>query len=679
MNLYSTFLAGSVADSASSLALDGLGRAYVFGTTSSPDFPTTTGSLQPGPRATNQFFFSKIDTTSSGLSSLLYSTYFGGSLPSGGTVTGGAVAVDSAFNVYLAGGTNFTDMPTVNAFQATPPTLGPTHAWVARLNAPPANTEQYAPLYETYFSGDGTDIAYGVASDGTNTFITGSTTSSNLTSLVTTTTPAQAALGGGTDAFVAKLGLPTTTGTTTGSVPLLYSTYLGGGLEDDGLAIVVDTLGNARITGKTASVNTFPVSTSPPPIQGTYGGGASDAFFARIATNTTSTSTSPNAITFLGGSGTDVGTSVALDAALNTYVTGETAPGGFPTKNPLQGSPLGPSDAFVSKLGPATSGLTMPSPLTTSTEAPAGAPNPAVSPNPVGVGGTVTFTYLIFNTGDPIAGVAFTDVLGGNTTLGSIAASPVTSGSCPSSGLVCNLGTVGTSSISSTNIVSPAVTVTVTVNVTAPTVTGVMPPQPAPINNVGTLTVAGTGIQLSASGVAKVNDFGVSASPLAAPPIIAGAAATYTVTITPTSLSGFPGAVNLACGSGLPSGATCTFAPGSSIPNLNNGSQSRSLQISTQARVTTPGSLFLEGGPTYAIWLPVFGLMGAGISRKRRMLLGAFFAVLFGMVLLQAGCGSSKSRTSTTTGTPAGSYTVTLNASSGSAATRTTTVGLVVQ
>jgi len=297
----------------------------------------------------------------------------------------------------------------------------------------------------------------------------------------------------------------------------------------------------------------------------------------------------------------------------------------------------------------------------------------------VGVGGTVTFTYLIFNTGDPIAGVAFSDVLGGNTTLGSIAASPVNAGSCPSTGLVCNLGTVGTSSISSTNIVSPAVTVTVTVNVTAPPVTGVMPPQPAPINNVGTLSVAGTGIQLSASGVAKVNDFGISASPLAAPPIIAGAAATYTVTVTPTSLSGFPGAVTLACGSGLPSGATCTFAPGSSIPNLSGGSQSRSLQISTQARVTTPASLFFHSGPTYGIWLPVFGLMGAGISRKRRMLLGAFFAVFLGLILLQAGCGSSSNRRSTTTGTPAGSYTVTLNATSGTAATRTATVGLVVQ
>ena len=112
---------------------------------------------------------------------------------------------------------------------------------------------------------------------------------------------------------------------------------------------------------------------------------------------------------------------------------------------------------------------------------------------------------------------------------------------------------------------------------------------------------------------------------------------------------------------------------------MSGGPQSRSLQITTTARVTTPASL-RPGGLTYAIWLPIVGvgLMGAGISRKRRILLGAFVAVLLGMALLQAGCGSSSSNTRTTTGTPAGTYTVTINATSGSA-TRTTTVQLTVQ
>jgi hypothetical protein len=112
---------------------------------------------------------------------------------------------------------------------------------------------------------------------------------------------------------------------------------------------------------------------------------------------------------------------------------------------------------------------------------------------------------------------------------------------------------------------------------------------------------------------------------------------------------------------------------------MNGGPQSRSLEIATTARVTTPAALFRERQLFYAFWLPISGLavIGTGISRKRRMLLGIFFSMVVSMVLLQAGCGSSKKSTTTTTGTPAGTYTVTVNATSGSA-TRTTTVRLTV-
>jgi hypothetical protein len=111
---------------------------------------------------------------------------------------------------------------------------------------------------------------------------------------------------------------------------------------------------------------------------------------------------------------------------------------------------------------------------------------------------------------------------------------------------------------------------------------------------------------------------------------------------------------------------------------MSNGPQSRALQITTVARVTTTSSRFVPGGSINALWLPVLGigLAGAGISRRRRWLLGLFAATLAGFALLQAGCGGGKKTTTTTTGTPAGTYTVTVNATSG--ATRTTTVQLTV-
>jgi uncharacterized repeat protein (TIGR01451 family) len=682
-NLYTTYLSGSGVDTASGLAVDGLGDAYVMGTTSSPDFPITGGALQTSTRATNQFFFAKINAGLSATNSLAYSTYIGGSTPTNGIVTGGAVAVDSNFNVYLAGGTNFDDMPVVNAYKSTE--QGGFDVWAARLTAPANNTQQYTPSYETYFGGTGDDIAYGIATDGVNTYITGSTTSPGLTAAVGTA-PFQTCLDqpppnpiscasspSPSDAYIAKFGLPTTTGTTQGSVPLAYFSYLGGSATDVGLGIVADSLANARVVGWTNSSD-FPSTVS----LGSTGGPA-DAFVARIVTNGTTTSNT-NSISKLGGGGADIGTSIAVDPSLNIYVAGDTSSSNFPTTaGGLQTGLSGTTDAFVSELGPSTSGLTFACAIT-------GCPanNPVVTPSPaVNVGGLITFTYSIYNTGDPVSGVVFTDTLGPNTTFSSATSSSGTCGGVNGGTVVCNLGTVNSSIVSSTTSV-PAAAATVTIVVAA--TTQVLPASGLQTNNSATLTLPSSSVPFTAQhaqGAAQINDFTVSATPAVTPTVItAGSQADYSVLVTPTG-AGFPASVSLSCGSGLPAGATCVFTSGNPIPNLTNGPRSVPLAIQTTFRVTTPGSLYLPGGTTYALWLHVFGLpilgaglVGAGLSRKRRILLGAFFAVLLGTALLQMGCGSSKP-TSTTTGTPPGTYTVTINATAG--ATRTTTVTFTVQ
>jgi hypothetical protein len=666
--LYSTYLSGSGTDIASGLALDPGGNAYVTGTTTSNEvetgFPSTVGSYQTAPAAvgTIQFFLSKVNPNLSGTSSVPYSTYFGGGSPSGvaAAAVGGGIAIDSTSNVYITGGTNFTNLPLLNAYQAT--NKGGLDVFVAKFN--PAGVVGSQLLYSTYLGGSLDDVGYGVAVDSSgDAYVTGSTASTDFNVTGTTSTALQVNNGGGTDAFVAKLGVVCITNCTTTPLPLLYFSYLGGSGTDVGTAITVDNTSGARITGWTNSPN-FPAlgTLLPPPPPGKV---ASNAFFARVDTLATcspignpgcvSTSTSSD----FGGNGADLGTGIAQDQQGASYLTGETSSStGFPLRNPYQGILNGPSDAFVSKLAPVLN-LTMPGPN----------PTPVV----VGMGSQVTFPYVITNAGEFTNGVTFIDYLpASGATFVSATASPGTCGAPANNTVLCNIGTL-----------NAAATATVTVIVTP-----VAPPLPnngpVSLGNSGSAFV-GQSMLATAGASVTVNDFKITAAPATAM-VPAGVPAVFTATVTPSSTSGFPDSVSISCGSGLPTGATCVPGNNNPIPNLNTGAQSSQFVINTTARVTTTTELRPDGGagvPLYASWLPVSGLalVGMGLrskrSRRRRLLMGMLLSGFFALILFVQGCSSSKT-TTTTTGTPAGTYTVTVNAASGNA-TRSTVVTLVVQ
>jgi hypothetical protein len=130
----------------------------------------------------------------------------------------------------------------------------------------------------------------------------------------------------------------------TGSA-LVYATYLGGSGFDRGFGIAVDAAGQAYVTGQTDSLN-FPIAGSP--FQTTSGGGTYDAFVAKLNAASTMLVYS----TYLGGSGFDWGNGIAVDAAGNAYVTGETTSSNFPvTSNPFQAQSGGGVDAFMAKIG----------------------------------------------------------------------------------------------------------------------------------------------------------------------------------------------------------------------------------------------------------------------------------------------------------------------------------------
>jgi hypothetical protein len=665
--VYSTYLHGSVSETATGVAVDSRNRIYVTGTTMSKDFPVTTDAFQATSKAATQFFVSKIDTTKSAASTLVYSTYFGGSVPSGGTAVGGGIAVDTNSAIYFTGTTNFqhtggdptTDFPILNAFQSCldgptnpapcPTNLTNTDAFVAKLD--PSKPIGSHLIYSTYLGGTGNDSGTGISVVSGNAYVTGTTDSADVP-LPTSTTPFQECLGtpanptggatcptvAGNDAYLAKLSTFDTGTNTTGTLTLQYFTYIGGGGNDQGLAVAADSTSIAHVTGSTDSGD-FHVLNALPGF-GTPAGGT-DAFVTLI--DTTDTTGTRHSSSYLGGSGTDRGTGIAVDTNSATYVVGETSSGNFPTVNPFQGTLNSSSqDAFVSKLGPKVT-LQM---------------TASATPNPVGAGSPVTFTFTITNNGDTVPAMTLVNNVPATTvaTLGALPSG--CSGATPT--VTCGLPLLAGGGATQT--------ITFTLTPAAGT-TG--------FSDSANIIAPGTA---SAGTSVVVNDFNLSLAPNSAT-VVAGQAATYNATVSPSAATGFPNAVSLAC-SGLPTGATCSVANGS-ITNLNSGPQSRAIVVNTTMRTTTTVEL-RKHGPIFAMWLPVSGLaflgfgIGGAMSRKRRAALGLLIGSFFVLMFLQVGCGSSSSSTTTTTGTPAGTYTFTVTATSGSAS-RTQIATITVQ
>lgn len=121
---------------------------------------------------------------------------------------------------------------------------------------------------------------------------------------------------------------------------LTYSTFLGGSSGDAGNSIAVDAAGSAYVTGWTSSSD-FPLSH---PMDSDAG--LVDVFVSKLNPDGSALLYS----TYLGGSDTDFGYSVAVDNVGQAYLTGYTYSADFPLMNPLQPSLHGKDDAFVTKL-----------------------------------------------------------------------------------------------------------------------------------------------------------------------------------------------------------------------------------------------------------------------------------------------------------------------------------------
>lgn len=312
------------------IAVDALGHAYVTGYTNSLDFPVTTGALQSVHQGGfNEVFIMKLTPDGNGI---VYSTFLGGS----GQDFGYGIAVDASGNAYVTGETNSPDFPvTPGAVQSVRP--GNLSAFVAKLNS-----DGTALLYSTYLGGDTMDRGHGISVDSFGNAYVAGMASSNFP---ITAGAYQSEYGGNGDAFVSKLS-------SNGS--LVYSTYLGGADFERVFGVAVDLSGNAIVTGHTGSLN-FPIS--PQAALADYSGWG-DGFVTKLNSSGSALIYS----TYLGGDRSDIGNAIAVDAAGNAYITGETESLNFPTTNgsfqPLHtcSLPTTPgswcSDAFVTKLSP---------------------------------------------------------------------------------------------------------------------------------------------------------------------------------------------------------------------------------------------------------------------------------------------------------------------------------------
>lgn len=267
--VYSTYLGGGkiingTEDWGEAIAVDNAGSAYVTGYTYSPDFPVTSGAFDTA-RAGLDAFVTKFTPDGT---ALVYSTFLGGA----GREQGQGIAVDANGNAYVTGITESFDSPFTSAYEGFPVTAGAFQtkgsydAFVTKLNAKGSGL-----VYSTYLGGTaGVDRGWAIAlDDAGNACITGDTASNNF--------PVSNAIqfgygGGSTDAFVTKLNAA-------GS-GLVYSTFLGGNLTDEGRGIACKG-GDVFVTGDTSSAD-FPTRN---PLQVNNGGGLQnhdDAFVVRI-------------------------------------------------------------------------------------------------------------------------------------------------------------------------------------------------------------------------------------------------------------------------------------------------------------------------------------------------------------------------------------------------------------
>lgn len=359
--VYLTYLGGGADDTATAIAVDGAGHAFVGGYTDSGNFPVTNRihGLVGVPGLTNHIsgpinqytggymldgFVSELETDGS---SLIYSTFIGGNAEDAIL----ALAIDDVDNVYVTGYTLSTNFPCTNAipfklaggftnqylnYLACPYTYYNYNAFVAEIAS-----QGTSLLFSSYLGGTNLDSGTGIAVDRAhNIYVSGYTASTNFPN----TNAFQKYLNQSTnnlstqysytfnvyDSFVTKIAPGP------GHYQLLYSTFVGSTNSEQAHGLQVDDTG-AYLTGYTASSNYYNTRRSVifSGVTNNLNGGyyITNVFLTKIITTNLSNASSIGWSVVFGGFYRDVGTGVALDPKGDIFVVGTEFSPNFPTTN----------------------------------------------------------------------------------------------------------------------------------------------------------------------------------------------------------------------------------------------------------------------------------------------------------------------------------------------------------
>ncbi|MCX5810023.1 MAG: SBBP repeat-containing protein [Proteobacteria bacterium] len=386
--LYSTYLGGSGVEgdagftddnsNGNNVSVDAQGLVYITGVAnmsgSGPviNFPTTINAIQPNLAGGTDAFLAIIDPSQSGFSSLVYSSFLGGT----GNEKGHAITANTAGTlIAVAGYTNSSDFPTTssNAYRSTPPPSFKSNGFIAQFasSLPGSLSSQYTMGYSTYLGGvanDPRDDTYGITMDSSGLIVaTGRTQSADFPMLdssqpsIYNSAPYLNPKTSNDEPYVVKINP-----SLSGAASLVYATFLGSGSTSGGggafcTGVVVDSQGNVYVGGETSSQGVLYIPSSVPAVAPqllpytqdalfpVYQRGQFDAILMQVSPDGTTLAYS----TFLGGTNSDRTYGLAVDPSGNIAISGLTFSNNFPVKNPAQPWPNNPGNqnAFVTKLG----------------------------------------------------------------------------------------------------------------------------------------------------------------------------------------------------------------------------------------------------------------------------------------------------------------------------------------